>query len=68
MFSSTSVMEQQLPSALNQLVGEFSQHMRRQTTIGDEMNKCSDSDMKKVQQETVTQKEVREEEEERVSE
>ncbi|CAI8011150.1 Nucleoporin p58/p45 [Geodia barretti] len=56
--SSTPVMEQPLPPVLNQLVHQFSQHMKQQSTTGDEMDKFSDSDMKKVQQETGTQREV----------
>ena len=60
MCSSTPVMEQPLPPVLNQLVHQFSQHMKQQSATGDEMDKFSDSDMKKVQQETGTQREVRE--------
>ena len=52
-------MQQPLPPVLNQLVHDLSQHMRQQTATGDEMDKFSDSDMKKVQQETATQREVR---------
>ena len=59
-YSSTAVMDQPLPAILNQLVQEFTQHMRQQTATGDQLDKFSDSNMRRVQQETVTQREVEE--------
>ena len=52
-------MEQPLPAVLNQLVSEFSQHMKQQTATSDELNKFSDTAMKKVGQETDIQRQVR---------
>ena len=52
-------MDQPLPPLLNQLVLQFSGHMQQQTTTGDQLDKFSDSDMKKVEQETAAQREVR---------
>ena len=57
--SSTPLLEQPLPPVLNQLVNEFSQHMKQQTSTGDEINKFSDRAMEKVQQETGSQRQVR---------
>ena len=56
---STPLMEQPLPAVLNQLVSEFSQHMKQQTATSDELNKFSDTAMKKVGQETDIQRQVR---------
>lgn len=55
---STPVLEQPLPAVLNQLVSEYSQHMKQQTSTGDEIGKFSDSAMKKVQQETEAHRQV----------
>ena len=57
-FSSTPLLEQPLPAVLNQLVNEFSQRMKQQTTTGDGIDKFSDSAQKKVQQETASQRQV----------
>ena len=53
-----SVLEQPLPPVLNQLVHELTQHTKEQTTSADEIDKFSESGMKKVQRETETQRQV----------
>ena len=58
--SSTAVMDQALPPVLNTLVHQFSAHMKQESATGEEMDKFTDSDMKKVQLETSTHREVRE--------
>ena len=58
--SSTPVLEQPLPPVLSQLVSVFSRHLKEQTSTGDEIDKSSDSGMKKVRQETAAQRQVRE--------
>ena len=58
--SSTPVLEQPLPPVLSQLVSEFSRHLKEQTSTGDEIDKSSDSGMKKVRQEMAAQRQVRE--------
>ena len=52
------MLEQPLPPVLNQLVSEFILHMKQQTSTGDEIDKFSDSSMKKVQEETRAQRQV----------